>query len=211
VKSWASSPLVGPSWRQNLIRLALAAILVGTLLWMLPARRHGPDGGHHAGLDPFERAGVSELQGGQRGPDFLLQRFDGGSASGQTWRDSLVILNFWATWCTPCTVEMPTLEALWRTWRRRGLVVVAISVDRGGPRELIGPYLQNLGLTFPVLMDPDARTAERWQVTGLPTTFIVRPGGEVVGMARGPREWDSAEMRALLAPLLPPAGKVSGP
>lgn len=211
MKSWASRQLIGPSRRQNLIRLALAVILVGALLWMLPARRSGPDGGHHAVLDAFERAGVTELRDGQRGPDFRLQRFDGGSASPETWRDRLVILNFWATWCTPCTVEMPTLQALWRTWRQRGLVVVAISVDRGAPRELIGPYLKTLGLTFPVLLDGDARTAERWRVTGLPTTFIVRPGGEVVGMAQGPREWDSAEMRALLAPMLPPAGRVSGP
>jgi hypothetical protein len=54
-----------------------------------------------------------------------------------------------------------------------------------------------------VLLDPDMRTAQAWRVTGLPATFIVGPQGDVVGMAIGAREWDSAEMRALLENLLP--------
>jgi peroxiredoxin len=206
MKNW-SNPLIDPSWPQNLVRLVLALVLLASLVWMLPTRRPGDPGGHHAAPDRFERAGVTELREGQRGPDFHLPRFEGGSASMETWRENLVVLNFWATWCTPCTLEMPTLETLWETWRERGLVVVAISVDRGAPRDVIGPYVQSLGLTFPVLLDADARTAERWRVTGLPTTFIVRPGGQVVGLAHGPREWDSAEMRALLEPMLPRAGR----
>ena len=72
-------------------------------------------------------------------------------------------------------------------------------------RGLLEPYVANLGLTFPILLDPDLRTAQAWRVTGLPATFIVRPGGEAAGMAVGAREWDSAPMRALLEPLLPGA------
>jgi peroxiredoxin len=177
------------------------------LIWLLPVRRPGEDGGHHAAheaeLDLFERAGVSELSVGQRAPAIQLERFSGGRAGLADWTGTLVVLNFWATWCTPCTLEMPTLESLWRQYRERGLVVVGISVDAGAPRNVIGPYLSNLGLTFPVLLDPDMRTAQAWRVTGLPATFIVGPQGDVVGMAIGPREWDSAEMRALLESLLP--------
>jgi peroxiredoxin len=193
--------------RYRLIQLALASVLLGSLLWLLPVRQPGEDGGHHDTPDPaldlFERAGVTELTGGQRGRAFNLERFSGGRASLQDWTGSLVVLNFWATWCTPCTLEMPTLEALWQQYRERGLVVVGISVDAGGPRDVIGPYLSNLGLTFPVLLDPQMRTAHAWGVTGLPATFVIRPEGDVVGMAIGPREWDSAEMRALLDTLLP--------
>jgi len=199
--------LLGANRRQTLVRAALALVLLAGLFWALPIRRAGEEGGHHATpprtLDAFERAGITEFKEGQRGPAFRLQQFDGGPASLETWRDKLIVLNFWATWCTPCTLEMPTLEALWRDYRERGLVVVGISVDRGAPRALLQPYLANLALTFPILLDPEMKTAEAWRVTGLPATFIVRPGGEVTGMALGPREWNSAEMRALLEPMLP--------
>jgi peroxiredoxin len=101
---------------------------------------------------------------------------DGAQASLAEHRDKLVVLNFWATWCGPCTLEMPSLEALWRRYRERGLVVLGVSVDRGAPRNLLEPYVRNLKLTFPILLDPDAKTSGDWRVTALPATFIVRPG-----------------------------------
>jgi peroxiredoxin len=209
MRGWASQTVLGASRRQNLVRAGLALLLLAGLVWALPIRRAGEESSHHEApprvLDAFERAGVTELKEGQRGPGFHLQQFSGGPATLDAWRDKLVVLNFWATWCTPCTLEMPTLEGLWREYREHGLVVVGISVDRGAPRTLLEPYLQNLKLTFPILLDPDMETAQAWRVTALPATFIVRPGGEVTGMAIGPREWDSAEMRALLEPMLPGA------
>ena len=207
MKTWAGGVL-GANWRQSLLRGVLALLLLGALFWFLPLRRPGQDGGHHAEptrLNPFEKAGVTELKEGQRGPAFRLARLDGGEVTLDTWKDKLVILNFWATWCTPCTIEMPSLEKLWRTYRDRGLVVVGVSVDRGGPRPLIEPYLKNLDLTFPILLDPQMETANSWKVPGIPATFVIRPGGEVTGMVIGFREWDSKAMRALLESLLPRA------
>ncbi len=175
------------------------------------SRRSGAqEGGHHGAhvpppLDAFERAGVTEFKEGQRGPAFTLATLDGRRASLADHRDKLVVLNFWATWCQPCTLEMPTLEALWRGTRDRGLVVVGVSVDRGAPSGLIEPYVRNLGLTFPILLDPELETATAWRVTALPATFLVRPGGEVAGVAGGAREWHSEPMRALLETLLPGA------
>ncbi len=212
MRAWASSTLGGPGLRRNVPRALLALVLLGGLLWFLPIRRGGDQGAHHAPskLDPFERAGVIELKEGQHGPPFSLEQLTGGRASLDTWKDRLIVLNFWATWCTPCTLEMPTLEALWRDYSERGLVVVGVSVDRGGPRALIEPYLRNAGLTFPILLDPDMATASAWRVTGLPATFLIRPGGDVVGMAVGPREWNSPEMQALLVPMLPGAPRRNG-
>jgi peroxiredoxin len=199
--------LLGQNWRQSVIRAALALVLLGGLFWALPTRRPGEDGGHHAEhtprLDAFEQAGVTELKEGQRGPDFRLALFTGGEATLDTWKDKLVILNFWATWCTPCTIEMPSLERLWRAYHDRGLVVVGVSVDRGAPRALIEPYLKNLDLTFPILLDPQLETANAWRVPGVPATFVIRPGGDVAGMVIGVHEWDSGAMRALIETLLP--------
>jgi peroxiredoxin len=205
VKTWAGGVL-GASWRQSVIRSALALVLLGALFWALPSRRPGEDSGHHAEhapkLDPFEKAGVTELKEGQRGPALRLPLFTGGEATLDTWKGKLVVLNFWATWCTPCTTEMPALEALWREYRERGLVVVGVSVDRGAPRALIEPYLKGLNLTFPILLDPQMETANAWRVPGVPATFVIRPNGEVVGMAIGIREWNSREMKALMEGLL---------
>jgi len=210
VKSWASSTLLGAGRRAQVVRAALAIALLGGLLWALPVRRPGVDGGHHAAhapvLDAFERAGISELREGHRTPPLRLPRLDGGVAALEEHRERLVIVNFWATWCTPCTVEMPTLEALWRDYRGRGLVVLAVSVDRGAPRLLLEPYVARLGLSFPILLDADLSASRAWRVSGLPATFVVRPGGDAVGMAVGAREWNSAEMRALLEGLLPGHG-----
>ena len=116
-----------------------------------------------------------------------------------------MIVNFWATWCQPCLIEMPSLEALWQQYRGRGLTVLAVSVDRDAPRPLLDPYVGRLGLSFPVLLDADLKAAQAWRVTGLPATFVIRPGGHAVGLAFGPREWNSAEMRSLLEPMLPHA------
>jgi peroxiredoxin len=207
MKSWASSTLLGVGRRQQIARAVLAVALVGGLVWALPVRRPGIDGGHHAAhapaLDAFEKAGVTELREGHRTPALRLPRLDGGATALEEHRERLVVVNFWATWCEPCTAEMPTLEALWRQYRDRGLVVLGVSVDRGAPRVLLEPYVARLSLSFPILLDADLSASRAWRVTGLPATFVVRPGGEAVGMALGAREWSSAEMRALLERYLP--------
>jgi peroxiredoxin len=208
VKSWASDAIFGATRRQSLVRAGLAIALLGAIVWLLPVRRPGEEGGHHqvaAHLDLFEKAGVVELKEGQQAPGFTLATLDGGKGSPADHRDKLVILNFWATWCQPCTLEMPSLEALWSRYRDRGLVVIGVSVDRGAPRALLEPYVRNLKLTFPILLDPDSKTSDRWRVTAIPVTFIVRPGGDVTGMVTGAREWNSREMRALVERLLPHA------
>ena len=210
MKSWASSTGAGGTHRGAIARGALAVAALVLVLWVLPVRRPGEDGGHHrdhpAHLDAFEKAGVTEFKEGQRGPAFRLRVFPHDSdAALEDWKDKLLVLNFWATWCTPCTTEMPTLEALWQEYRARGLVVVGVSVDRGGPGPLLAPYVRHHRLTFPILLDPDLATAKAWRVTSLPATFIVKPGGEVAGMAIGARDWNGAEMKALLTTLLPAA------
>jgi peroxiredoxin len=197
----------GSTRRQSLVRVALAVVLLGALLWALPRRQPGQEGGHHAAhgvsLDAYERAGVTELKEGQHGPPFRLASLDQRASGLEDFKDRVVVLNFWATWCQPCTAEMPTLEKLWRAYRNRGLTVLGVTVDRGAPRDLIDPYVRNLDLTFPILLDRDLKVAGAWRVTGLPATFIVKPGGEVTGFVVGAREWDSAEMRALIETLLP--------
>src|SRR3989442_9422305 len=179
MKRWASSTLLGVGRRQQIVRAVLAVALVGGLLWALPVRRPGQEGGHHAAhgpdLDPFERAGVSELREGHRTPALRLRRLDGGVTALAEHRERLALVNFWATWCEPCTAEMPTLESLWRRYRARGLVVLGVSVDRGAPRALLEPYVARLGLSFPILLDAAHRPPRASRVARPPTPVVVRP------------------------------------
>lgn len=80
------------------------------------------------------------------------------------------------------------------------VLTIALGATAGAVMSQMRP--ENLGLTFPILLDPDSKTAGAWRVTGIPTTFVVRPGGEVVGMAVGPRDWNGPEMRRLIETLL---------
>jgi len=209
VKYWSARAAGGAGRAQQALRVGLAIVLLAVLVWALPTRKAGAEGGHHGGhaeharLDPFERAGLIELKDRHRTPALSLPRLGGGAATLAEHRDKLVVVNFWATWCQPCTLEMPTLEALWREYRARGLVVLGVSVDRGAPRPLLDPYVSRLGLTFPILLDADMAASQTWRVGSLPATFVVRPGGDAVALAFGAREWNSAEMRAVLEPLLP--------
>lgn len=208
MRAWVPSSLLGANRRETLIALSLFFVLLAALWWILPTRKAGEEGSryHYApALDPYERAGVIEFKEGQRGPGFSLQSLEGKTVTLNDYEGKLVVVNFWATWCTPCELEMPTLENLWARYRDRGLMVVGVTVDRGGPRSLIEPYVRGKKLTFPILLDPDMSTARAWRVTGIPATFLVRPTGEVAGAAHGPREWDSREMVALLETLLPSA------
>lgn len=209
MRAWASGVLLGEGRWGRLARVAAFLVLVGGLMWVLPIRRPGEEGSryHHApaALDLFERAGVVELKEGQRGPGLRLATLDGRQVTLGAYAGKLVVLNFWATWCTPCEVEMPTLESLWQRLQGRGLVVVGVNMDRGAPRSLIEPYVRGKRLTFPILLDPDMAAAKAWRVTGLPATFLIRSNGEVAGMVHGLREWDSREMVALLESLLPRA------
>jgi hypothetical protein len=201
VRSWASDTLLGGTRRGVLLRVGLAVGLLAVAFWALPTRRADDGAGHHGGhapaLDAFERAGVTEFTEDQRGPGLRLARFpDGAAVSLEAFADKLVLLNFWATWCTPCTVEMP-----FRNLRpkRLGLIIIRSSVDlwRAGR---LRPRRNRLSFDP---AGPRQPAAGAWRVTGIPTTFVVRPGGEVAGMAAGAREWNSAEMRALIEPLLP--------
>src|SRR5256886_12615480 len=103
MKSWASSTLLGVGRRQQLGRAVLAVALVGGLVWALPVRRPGQDGGHHgaqvAVLDAFERAGVSELREGHRTPALRLPRLDGGMTAPEKHRERLVRRHLLAAVC----------------------------------------------------------------------------------------------------------------
>jgi cytochrome c biogenesis protein CcmG, thiol:disulfide interchange protein DsbE len=112
-------------------------------------------------------------------PDFTLERLNGeGDLALSSLAGKAVLLNFWASWCTPCKEEAPVLQQLWRENRERGLVVVGY--DAKDFRRDARKFARRFGLTFPLVFDGPGDSLEDWGVTGFPETFVLDRNGRVV-------------------------------
>ena len=150
-----------------------------------------------AGLQYMQRAPRT----GYPAPDFTLRDLQGRQYRLSELRGRVVFLNLWATWCPPCRMEMPSMEALYRRLQNRDFVMLAVAEDEGGAAA-VRPFVQEVGLTFPVLLDRDASLSPRYGATGYPETFIIDRNGQVVNHTIGPAEWDSEQMVAYFNQLL---------
>ena len=93
-------------------------------------------------------------------PPVSLKALDGTVKSLADYGGKAVVLNFWATWCEPCRVEMPAMERLWQSLQEKGLVVIAIAVDKGNPRR-VKSFAEKYEITFPILLDPGGEVREK--------------------------------------------------
>lgn len=110
----------------------------------------------------------------------------------------VVLLNVWATWCAPCVHEMPALDQLQAELRDEGLVVVALSTDRGGLNK-VGPFYRDLALEeLGIFLDPRGQLARELDVRGLPTTYLIDREGQVVGALQGAYDWAGEDAKALI-------------
>ena len=123
-------------------------------------------------------------------PDFALRDLQGRTHRLAEFRGRVVFLNVWATWCPPCRMEMPSMEQLHRRLQGKEFVMLAVSEDEDGPA-VVQRFIDQLGLTFPVLMDPDGIVPGRYGVTGYPETFIIDREGRVIKHTIGPEDWNS--------------------
>lgn len=101
-------------------------------------------------------------------------------------RGRVVLLNTWATWCSPCRKEMPAFEALYRAYRDQGLEMVGVNIDEGQADEQVARYVEAKGISFPIWRDPENRFAKRFRVLGVPETFLVNRQGMIVHHWQGP-------------------------
>jgi thiol-disulfide isomerase/thioredoxin len=107
-------------------------------------------------------------------------------------RGRVVVLNLWATWCTPCVAEMPMLDRLQQQLGEEGAIVLALSIDRGG-QEAVKEFYAKTGVShLKVFVDPTMRAQSDLGILGLPTTLIIDREGRERGRLVGPAEWDDA-------------------
>ena len=134
---------------------------------------------------------------GQRAPNFRAESLDGQTVALADFRGQPVLVNFWATWCLPCRVEMPLLA---QAPARYGADLVVLAVDVQESLQAAASYATASGLALPMLADTDGTVAALYRVRALPTTFVVDRSGVVVRSHRG--AITSAQVLAdLLAPV----------
>ena len=174
-------------------RIARAGALA-VLLALIAGRAVGAE-------EPSETLRLTRLGGGEPAAEFSVATPDGAALRLGDLRGKVVLLNFWATWCEPCLEEMPAMERLARTFRERGLAVLALSVDREGA-SVVRSFLKRHDLTFLVGLDPQQAVARLYRIWALPSTTILDRKGVPRFAVQGAREWDGQAGHALFDGLL---------
>ena len=132
---------------------------------------------------------AAPLGRGDSAPDFTLPVLgESGTQRLDDLRGSVVLVNFWATWCKPCEEEMPAMERLYQELAPQGFELLAVSVDS----ELsdVETFQARMALSFPILLDPEQHSARQYQTTGFPESILIDPKGRIIERYVGPREWD---------------------
>jgi len=112
-------------------------------------------------------------------PDFTLKDLDGRPFSLSDTKGKVVILDFWATWCPPCRMEIPHFESLYREYGNRGLVVIGISLDRGDA-SAVRSFAEDNGISYPIVIGDQETTILYGGIRGIPTTFVIDRKGRIV-------------------------------
>ncbi|HUN89878.1 MAG TPA: TlpA disulfide reductase family protein [Terriglobales bacterium] len=131
--------------------------------------------------------GTTTLQGdglGSVAPDFTLATLDGKKVKLSDYRGKAVLLNFWATWCGPCKVEIPWFMELEKQYAPQGLVVIGVAMDDDG-KTAVAKFAQEMKIDYPVLLGNDAVADQYGGVEGLPTTFYIDRNGKIVKKVAG--------------------------
>lgn len=109
--------------------------------------------------------------------DFAFETLDGKAARLSDYAGKVIVLNFWATWCVPCLMEMPTLEALHKQYKDQGVVILAMNVSDTAAD--VSTYAKKYGLTFPIVRDSKLTGARAYRVESIPVTVFFDRQGRV--------------------------------
>jgi peroxiredoxin len=137
--------------------------------------------------------GLPDLRG-KRAPEFSLRSVDGKKVSLSDYKGKAVLINFWATWCAPCKIEMPYLVTLRNQYAPQGFEILGVNADEPGtPRTKVAKFGQEQGLSYPLLLGDDAMERKYGGIEFLPTSFFVGRDGKVIAETAGLVSKDEVE------------------
>ena len=154
--------------RDPVILIVIAVVISLMLAFGIQRSRHSP----------AQPSGAGQLQG-QPAPDFALTSLDGKTVKLSDFRGKAVLLNFWATWCEPCKIEMPWFVDLQKQYGPRGLQVLGIAMDDSGSKE-IGDFAKKMNVNYPIVIGKESVGDQYGGIPYLPSTFYIDRDGKVI-------------------------------
>ena len=118
------------------------------------------------------------------------------------YKENILIINFWATWCAPCKKEMPSLNSLAQNMKYEDIQIITIASGRNSKEAIDGFFDDNNLVNLKKYRDPRGRIAVKYGVTALPTTVVINPTGLEIGRIIGDIDWDTADVRSFFKKLL---------
>jgi thiol-disulfide isomerase/thioredoxin len=173
--------------------IVLILLVVTGGLQLLKGRIGKGTGGH-----PTET-----LHEGMTIPELALTLLDGRKAQLSDFKAKVYLINFWATWCEACIVEMPSIVKLRKDFHAKGFEVLAVNVD-DNPESVVPAAAKKLGMDFPILVDPGNRLSDIFDVRAIPMSAIITEGRQILFLESGERDWNSKEVRDQLLKWLEP-------
>lgn len=152
-----------------------------------------------------QAAAAADVSVGSMAPDFRAASLVAGDTTAHTlaeYRDQVVLLNLWATWCGPCVIEMPSIQRLYDRYRERGLRVVGVAVDDPPFADRVRAFVAEHQLTFDILHEGSGKVERDYRSRGLPATYIIGRDGRIRVIRQGATDWDSPAHRAVIEQLL---------
>jgi peroxiredoxin len=159
----------------KMLKVILPVMLISVLL---TAGCSGKSEIDMSGLSWITRYYVDPAQSpelGETAPDFEFEDDEGHTGSLSDFRGKVVLVNFWATWCGPCTFEMPFIQQVYDERSGTGLVVLAINL--GDSADTVTSFLEEHGLSLPILLNPNSELVGRYNIEYIPTTFFLDEDG----------------------------------
>jgi thiol-disulfide isomerase/thioredoxin len=143
---------------------------------------------------------LKEYKGQARPIAISLNNANGSKVEKKDYKGQVTIINFWATWCTPCIEEIPSLNRLNK--KMQGLPFELISINYAEDKQTIRDFMKKVEVEFPVLLDPEGAFANKWNVIAYPSTFVIGKDGEIKYGVNAAIEWDDPEVVARIKSLL---------
>lgn len=178
---------------KNLVKLLfLLPILILTVVVVIGAIKDMDKGKERLARQSIEEPARDFTYPGLDGRDVSLSDFFG---------KKVVFVNIWATWCTECKKELPTVQKMYEKFRGDDFEVLAVSIDALGKKAVV-PFMKELGLELPVLLDTTGSIQPLYGTTGVPESFIIDKRGNIAYVEIGAGDWREPDKQALIKGLI---------